>query len=73
MQIGLGPMMQSCGDDGITDTQVFDEEVQNTVLADELGYDLVSKANVALRTMRCTRIISFISRTSPRQRGASIC
>ncbi len=42
MQIGICQIAQSYGYDNISDPQVFDEEIRAAILADELGYDLVS-------------------------------
>ncbi len=42
MQIGICQIAQSFGYDAITDAQVYEEEIKSGVLADELGYDLVS-------------------------------
>ncbi|MSR13590.1 MAG: LLM class flavin-dependent oxidoreductase [Gammaproteobacteria bacterium] len=42
MQLGIVQIAQSFGYDNITDTQVYDEEIRGAVLADELGYDLLS-------------------------------
>ena len=42
MQIGLAQIAQSFGYDKITDAQVYEEELNSGILADELGYDLVS-------------------------------
>jgi alkanesulfonate monooxygenase SsuD/methylene tetrahydromethanopterin reductase-like flavin-dependent oxidoreductase (luciferase family) len=42
MQLGIVQIAQSFGFDNITDAQVYDEELRSAVLADELGYDLVS-------------------------------
>ena len=42
IQIGLCQIAQSFGYDDISDTQVYDEEIDNALLAEELGYDLVS-------------------------------
>ncbi len=42
MQIGVCQIAQSFGYDNITDAQVFEEEISSGILADELGYDLVS-------------------------------
>jgi alkanesulfonate monooxygenase SsuD/methylene tetrahydromethanopterin reductase-like flavin-dependent oxidoreductase (luciferase family) len=41
-QIGICQIAQSFGYDSIDDTQVYDEEIASAVLADELGYDIVS-------------------------------
>jgi len=42
MQLGIVQIAQSFGFDNITDGQVYDEELRSGILADELGYDLVS-------------------------------
>ncbi len=42
IQIGICQIAQSYGYDNITDEQMYDEELRSAVLADELGYDLVS-------------------------------
>ena len=41
-QIGICQIAQSFGYDSIDDTRVYDEEIASAVLADELGYDIVS-------------------------------
>ncbi|MGH8595112.1 MAG: LLM class flavin-dependent oxidoreductase, partial [Gammaproteobacteria bacterium] len=42
MQLGIVQIAQSFGFENTTDAQVYDEELRSGVLADELGYDLVS-------------------------------
>ncbi|MGB1881115.1 MAG: LLM class flavin-dependent oxidoreductase [Gammaproteobacteria bacterium] len=42
IQIGLTQIAQSFGYDNISDAQVYEEEVASALLADQLGYDLVS-------------------------------
>jgi alkanesulfonate monooxygenase SsuD/methylene tetrahydromethanopterin reductase-like flavin-dependent oxidoreductase (luciferase family) len=42
MQLGIVQIAQSFGYENITDAQVYDEEIRGAILADELGYDLVS-------------------------------
>ena len=42
MQIGVCQIAQSFGYDKISDAQVYEEEINSGILADELGYDLVS-------------------------------
>ena len=39
MEIGILQVMQSWGYDGITDAQVYDEELKLAMRADELTYD----------------------------------
>ena len=41
MEIGLVQVMQSFMFDGITDAEVYDQELRCAILADELGYDHV--------------------------------
>lgn len=42
IQIGLCQIAQSFGYDDISDTQVYDEEISSALLAEELGFDVVS-------------------------------
>lgn len=42
MQLGIVQVAQSFGYDNITDAEVYAEEIRSAVLADELGYDIVS-------------------------------
>ncbi len=42
IQIGITQIAQSFGYDAISDTQVYEEEISGALLAEELGYDLVS-------------------------------
>jgi len=42
MQIGIVQIAQSYGYDGITDAQVYDEEIRSGILADDLGFDQIS-------------------------------
>ena len=42
MQLGIVQIAQSFGYDKISDKQVYDEELNSAILADELGYDVVS-------------------------------
>ena len=42
IQIGLCQIAQSFGYDDISDDQVYDEEIANALLAEEVGFDLVS-------------------------------
>ena len=42
IQIGLVQIAQSFGYEGISDAQVYEEEIASALLAEELGYDLVS-------------------------------
>ncbi|MBV8613938.1 MAG: LLM class flavin-dependent oxidoreductase, partial [Acetobacteraceae bacterium] len=39
MELGMVQVMPSFGWQGVSDQQVYDEEVRQAVLADELGYD----------------------------------
>jgi alkanesulfonate monooxygenase SsuD/methylene tetrahydromethanopterin reductase-like flavin-dependent oxidoreductase (luciferase family) len=39
MNIGIEQVMQSWGWDGVSDEQVYDEEIKIALMADELGYD----------------------------------
>ena len=41
MHVGLIQVMQSWGFEGMTDSQVYDEELSMAVAADEQGYDSV--------------------------------